>query len=860
MPREQVYRYKAEIDHQSMRQQLDQMRSAVGVSMQLQSPSYTHNAMGMVGAGQLGFNTLTSDLRGMAGSLSSITPSMAPSQINMGLSQSIMGVMGLGGSKTMHDEEYQRIAQRDLSSRLSRGVGGTLANTIEFGANWGPEIGFAMAGYGTGGLGGALKGAGLGMWNMGMGWGALGMGTGMVASYAAGKVKDQLKAQNRFENMIYSGSKGKVGYGKRSALARDMRQAVGETYGIDNNDGAEVLAYGTESGMLDATKSADEFGRKYKSLLKATQTIMKTFHQSIKDSVRMMGQLKNSGIFDIENMESNALLVKARSELAGLSTSNMFGLQQGAVQQGTTIIGSKASGGAATLIASTIGGMFKSGAFTEKSVFDVTQKSGEAGRIAMASSATSAIIGSMNTGTGTKIMAGLMDADGNVDESRLDALKRGDPGALMNIVEAGSANASRDGVRTTIWKAKRAMKSLSAEDHIEMSVGRAKYHGRQMYGKKAMDAGLNEGQFAAILEAKEGITDDAAQRYLYQVYRDPGIIERSKKKAAIESIMNKAKTIEENTGFWATADKMGSEVGQYLAKPFVELNDSIHGIVSGAIGGDAEGSYEGGRLDESRNLSIPLRRPGIMGYVLSNKEATQVGARNLFNKMFKDESLRFFYKGNEGRLHDMIKGGSDQLETLINLRGTKDGDKLDDKKYMKEQAEKLAKYAGGGNMARGLATKLMEQITSGDTEGMVTSAIGEVRMGESLINIRRQAKVIQSQMHKGNHFAGLNPAEEFWLLSGLGAALDDDITEKEALSLRESLKNIDPKAKGNEDVATFKEALDQLKSGKGRDNDPKIISSEAYNRQKAQSDSARQDRLLTALEKIALYVDKKGLD
>lgn len=868
MPREEVHRYKAEIDHHSMRQQMDQMRAAIGVSMQMQSPSMTQNVMGAVGAGSLGYNTLTSDLRSMGGGLAAMMPNpnamMAPSSINMSLSSSIMGSMGMGSPNTMYSRDYQKLASEDLKTRMSRTAASAGLSAAEFAVDWGPNIAFGAAAIAAGGGAADAAWSGtFGLWNWGWKAGAGGMLGSAAVGYAAGKIKDQVGSQSRYENMLMASSRGKLGFGTRSAMARGMRETISDTAGIDFQGGAEVLAYGTEAGILKATQDTEEFGKNYKSLIKATQTIMKTFHQSIKDAVGTMAQMKQSGIFNIEEYGSNAMLMKARAEVAGISPGQMFGIQQQGAQMGRGTIGAASGREASTFGVALAGGLVTSGAITQERLHEITGAGGAAGVAALGMGLTSGAISMLTAnGAGVRIMAGLRGADGKLDKSFIDKLSKGDSATVNELLMRGAGRISKLDAATYKGQAMEDLKTLSVDENINLVLGMAKSKWDSL-GKDPNK--MNKFQMKEMLRVV-GLTDEKDIELYSKIHENPELINRVRRSQRMKYTNNKLKNIKEEAHWTNKLSTMTDRAGNRLATPFLEFGEDVKIGMDRIFGVDDIAEFAGGDINAAKDLVVPDDR---VWFADTDPNTVDDLFEELWPEMKRDrgmmrETFDYVTGGKVLGVFDYMTGGKhddweksktesmfkgflkDNAEYLTDVMSPKNVERLNtDPGYRKLVKSKLESMAPTPKMA----DTVLGMLTKGKgSRKRLSRSINTTRVLESMENIKGAAKVVYDQISKGE-FEGAPAGLEYYTY----VASEDGIDLTEIKDLQKYMQSLDiDKIQGTskDTILHLKEAVTALLSGKGLDT-PKSRGADAKNESFVQALPIQMNRIVTAVETIA---------
>lgn len=427
MPLEEVINYKVNVDQQSMRESLFNLQSSLSstmgansynAAMNLQSPYFSQNAVGVAQAGVAGFNTVMQDLSQARAMLPSSNAFYDPGMVHMGLGQSILGQMGIGTPSTMRFQAYQQLAREDFASRMAAAGAEVPLGLASFGARFGLPLAAGATGYMAGGASGAFTAiAGIGLPAMGL---------AMAAGYGVDAVRDQMRTQRRMESILYASSRGRMDRVTRSGVSTEIRRTLSADEALSADEGVELMAYATESGFLNTDQDIDDYTRKYKSLLKSVKKVMQTFHTSVKESVAVMAELRNAGVLDVSQIGTEAIITESRATLAGMSPGQMLGIRTSGARTGIgTRYGAELTGEVATMGTTLARRLMKTGALPEELVYNLTGESGAQGAAAMARGLTAGAAGFSASDLGLQLGAAALTSTGESDQDFINKFLTG---------------------------------------------------------------------------------------------------------------------------------------------------------------------------------------------------------------------------------------------------------------------------------------------------------------------------------------------------------------------------------------------------------------------------------------------------
>lgn len=370
---------------------------------------------------------------------------------------SMIGAQGpmYGGGQTMGESAFAGGASA-LGSVAGPAAGLGLAamgmDPISMGARaaWGAR-GAGMMGAGAAGLAAAAP-----------------MAIGMMgAQYAGTQMMTGMQQQQQFNQMMranYGHLGGPGGQGMDTStlggMGQTMRQMafnVGPQGQMTNFDELGRLASNMgRMGMTQGLRDAREFSEKFKQMVSTLKEVSQHLGTSLEEAQRMMGSMKQSGVFGMGTQAAVLKTLAGTSRATGLATSEISGMM-GAGSQIARMTGGRGRHGAMAGLqaANILGTATRTGILTEEDVYDVTGLTGAQGRQAMAANMMQTSARFLKGGLGRRAVAAMMGEGGGLNEEAVEEFMTGGVGtgrtmqlAHQNLAKVGRAGFLRNEGRT----------------------------------------------------------------------------------------------------------------------------------------------------------------------------------------------------------------------------------------------------------------------------------------------------------------------------------------------------------------------------------------------------------------------------
>jgi len=381
------------------------------------------------------------------------------------------GVMG--GQDPRHYQRQAELNRAATIAGLAKGVSGT--------ALWmGAEVGLKAVGAGamaSSALGGGTLGA--------IGSGAVGL-LGPFALAAAGGyiinrgINESIERQRFMQSMSsdveqYRDRLGFNGftYQQASQLGYNLSRSMGKGGSFFSKEQQATIHKIALSNELISARGAgigggtiQQYERNFEELKDTTEEVVKLLQTTIEGGMSVIKELQGKGFTSIRQIRQQVLQAKAYGGLTGIGSQNMMQLGAAGAQavQGTpwsAVAGAETyQMGAAT--ASGIAASGPAGAYAVQRVGGVAAAGAAVGRFQM---------NLLQSGIGTKMAAYAMNADGSVNQKRLDALLSGNVtsyGVVTGANQTGYAMGQGGRVMFPHYK-EQLLNNLKAADRVKMT-------------------------------------------------------------------------------------------------------------------------------------------------------------------------------------------------------------------------------------------------------------------------------------------------------------------------------------------------------------------------------------------------------
>jgi len=375
----------------------------------------------------------------------------------MSLTGDVKAMLGFGTPNTTTTYEYQALAREDMSRRIANASVFGAMNTAGAAATWVggsamfsavPKVFKAGRAIATG-MGMGAMGAGAVGVAAATGVGALGLAAFEAADRTIGKIVDDVKDRQDVMNFLEASSfrymqgqgpdideKFGAGFNRkaRGQIAEAIKQVDLGDSRFNMQDLKGVLERGTEMGMFEGTRDAEDFASKFKDLTKNLKTVTRVLHQSLAEGMQTIKDLKEQGYRGPAAINQAVMQADVLGTASGRTAAEMLSIgRQGAeMVRGTGINLSTGSG----MMQQTYGmlqGAIQAGTLDKESV-------AQAGGIgALTQKVMGQSIGMMNSEYGRGILFSLMNKGGGLDVNRLESLASGET-SLGDVLGQGRGN------------------------------------------------------------------------------------------------------------------------------------------------------------------------------------------------------------------------------------------------------------------------------------------------------------------------------------------------------------------------------------------------------------------------------------
>jgi len=572
----------------------------------------------------LAFNTLRQDLSGLAAMVRSTpsTPYMsdiapAPAYFHPGgLMQSAAHTAGITApSISLNAAQYQResnlaMAQTmgDIARSTSMAAGGVasgLAGGIAFEGLFGmfssgtraAMLGRAISGGKLGasllgGLGSRVAGTALGgtagMALGGAAGGVLGAASAVAlpaAAYyglfeAAGEMTQHAEVRGQMRDYLqqtswrYMGGRGFTS-GERRDISKNLAYQAMSDRDFDYGEMQGILQTGTELGMFNATRDAEDFKRKFKELKEGLKTIASTMKVSLDEGMQLMAELKQGGFYTGAEQGAAAIRGAGLGFVSGFSAREMHevGLRGAAMFRGTgtpTRFGFEM----AQVNVAAVQQMQRMGAISQE---DVNQMGGVFGAGMQMTQLTGRF---MQTQYGRAMGAILASGPGGTpnQEAAMRLLAGENPVNILSGMNINPLNITPGAMATAVDKfGPQFMRAMTARQ-----VGRYAEELQGRYPSMAPEAAFSHAAFA--MQAATNVQEVNLLHGLYQ--RGPELL-RGQRAAILEQMRSRAEdqfarqnTLWQRTGLPGLWRGIRREVLAPAAEPFISLGQEVEGLAA----------------------------------------------------------------------------------------------------------------------------------------------------------------------------------------------------------------------------------------------------------------------------------------
>jgi len=384
----------------------------------------------------------------MLADIGSLMPPIAPPQQHpyiqarhgmyaqeMTLTGGFAAMFGRGIPQSTTAYEYNQMASRDVGQRIGNAAGMTAIYGGAAAAGTAAFMGLAR--FGAMGIVGGI---------------ATAVGIDALANKVAGDVKDRQEVMNFLEASSFRYATGTgsdidkrfgAGFNRqaRASIAKNIKNIDLGDSAFDMSDLKGILESGTELGMFEGARSAEEFSAKFKDLTKTLKAVTRTLHQSLAEGMKTIKDLKDQG-FRTGEAQLGAITT---ADILGTATGRTAAEMLSVGRQGSEMVrgtGIGLSTGSTMLQQTTAmtNMMQQSGALTPEMI----AQAGGAGPLAQKMMAGN--INFMRTQVGRGAMMAMTGPEGRFDPGAFQQLASGEFD-LSQLANRASGNLSEGGVQ-----------------------------------------------------------------------------------------------------------------------------------------------------------------------------------------------------------------------------------------------------------------------------------------------------------------------------------------------------------------------------------------------------------------------------
>ena len=501
------------------------------------------------------------------------------------------------------------------SNQIGQGVVNS-AQGVFRGASYGITGAAAAIGYRASGLSGALKG-GLAA---GGALGGLGFAAGghVFGNLAEGSNDQQAIFNTLGQGNQFGNAQSRTGRGFSRTDAKAISDTVRELGSIPELMSSAVelnniLSKVQQMGVMNASRSAADFSKKFKETISTLKEISKIMETSLEGSLKYFEESRRSGLYNPQMMKMNMGQRQFTAGLTGMDQGQIGQLQMAGSQISFGYGGTRGSGAQSALrSARQIGMANEMGLISNDRIAELTGQEGGAGIAAMAGSLTDASQRMSQGGLGTAMSIALAKQKNGKFTGELDQ-------ELVEKVRMGGISKSELLSLAQKKTSSRASKmSFKANENLLRSE-MASQVGAEGIGMELQDilggAGFNNPDASGILMKRYGVDEKQAKMIqemgnsLPQIQRELGSkaqmegrrqAEQSylKENMSTEAIKRKFMKRMENTfsePFKHLGANMSNAVGQYvddfmdglLGRYSTNITKETSNLAGGALGGSS---------------------------------------------------------------------------------------------------------------------------------------------------------------------------------------------------------------------------------------------------------------------------------
>jgi hypothetical protein len=242
------------------------------------------------------------------------------------------------------------------------------------------------AGFGAGGLGGALMG------------GALGFGAGALGGFAINQMVQGGQEQGMIERTLSQFNFSNAGSRSGRGFSRNDSQGIGNMVRQMERIPEMLTSFGElnrimdkmgQMGLMQGVRDASEFQRKFKDTISTLKEMSKVLGGTMEDALAAMGEARRSGFYSSTDITKNAMARRVTGSMTGMNQGQVGALQMYGADLGHAMGGSRRSGAMlATRTAAQLGMANQMGILSNDQIAEMTGKEGAEGIQDLAGSMT----------------------------------------------------------------------------------------------------------------------------------------------------------------------------------------------------------------------------------------------------------------------------------------------------------------------------------------------------------------------------------------------------------------------------------------------------------------------------------------
>lgn len=443
--------------------------------------------------------------------------------------------------------------------------------------------GMAGARFGAmGAIGGGLAGAGVAM------GGAMAVGYGVNQMFSGAQQQQgfnsTMNSTFRFANQYGGQGFNRGELGNIGGMMRNMsteQGSMGQMVGFEEL--GRLASNMGRMGMAQGVRDAKDFSDKFREMVKTVKQIAESMGTSLEEAQKMMGAMKNSGVFGQNQAAQFASRVRQGAVAGGMATSELTGMMQVGSQISRMVGGRGRAGAAGGLETITnIGVAQQMGLISEEDIYNTTGLTGAEGRRAMATRQMEQSAQFLRGSLGRRFLASVAGKNGQLDEGS------------VNEYMAGGVGTDRT---TAMYQ--RNLSKVGRADFIR-NEGKLRGAALEKFGglapmvamkgwleERGMNVNEDNDRAMIFMQRQLGMGNDEAEMMLKQVRDLPQLLNQRRNAGEDDDYMRRIQERRSHTGLEGIQhkfDKAKAEVDKVLqqvgADFYTSMSDAVDGFIN----------------------------------------------------------------------------------------------------------------------------------------------------------------------------------------------------------------------------------------------------------------------------------------